>query len=116
VHPDIHRYGDRAQVQADITAYHTNDHCRMFGECVSTMESRSRLKCNSCLVEKFSGSVLVAFSFVMRPKSICENWGQKQQSNSVITVRWFDPSNGEVGTVGALEFGSTHSYATLSCA
>jgi Putative collagen-binding domain of a collagenase len=38
--------------------------------------------------------------------------GPKQQSNSVISVRWFDPRNGgplQVGTVGALEFGSTQS-------
>jgi hypothetical protein len=70
-------------------------------------------KGNWCLVEKFSGSVLVVYLRDGGTANVdLQGLGPKQQSNSVISVRWFDPRNGgplQVGTVGALEFGSTQS-------
>jgi Putative collagen-binding domain of a collagenase len=78
-----------------------------------TNENDRVTKGNWCLVEKFSGNVVVVYLHDGRTAKVdLRGLGPKQQSNSVISVRWFDPRNGgplQVGTVGEVEFGSTQS-------
>jgi Putative collagen-binding domain of a collagenase len=78
-----------------------------------TNENDRVSKGNWCLVEKFSGSVLVIYLHDGGTAKVdLRGLGPKQQSKSVISVRWFDPRNGgplQVGTVGEVEFGSTQS-------